>query len=249
MFKNSILAVVAMLLIAGLAAAEELDAIITDAARAFTKRKNMPEVLVYGKLTLDSQGKVVSTVYKEGVVTKTTKVAMGTFDEKKKKWTPGEAIEGGITGDLFTEKGKVLRLRVTVGNDGKTISQILVTTTDEKVESADAELDAILKQIGPQTNGSGGIAYVRLELDDKGNVVKTFGLKTGRVTADTKVVMGKYNEKEKTWEAGEAIANGLYGDIFKDLGARTVYVRITMRDDRKGIAQILVRQIGEKGKK
>jgi len=58
--------------------------------------------------------------------------------------------------------------------------------------------------------------------------------------------MGKYNEKEKKWEAGDAIPKGLYGDIFKELGAKTVYVRITLRDDRRGIAQILVRQIGEK---
>jgi hypothetical protein len=240
------MAVVAMLLITGLAAAEEFDATITDPSRAFTKRKNMPEVLVYGKLTLDSQGKVVSTSYREGVVTKATKVAMGVFDEKKKKWTPGEAIEGGIGADLFTEKGKVLRLRLTVGNDGKTISQILVTQTDDKPELADAEFDALLKQIGPQTNGNGGVAYTRLELDGKGNVIKTLPLKTGRVTADTKVVLGKYNEKEKTWEAGEAIPSGLYGDVFKDIAARPVPVRITMRDDRKGIAQILVRPVGKK---
>jgi hypothetical protein len=85
-------------------------------------------------------------------------------------------------------------------------------------------------------------------LDSKGKVVSTV-FKEGLVTKDTKVVMGKYNEKEKQWEAGDAIPDGLYGDIFNDLGAKTVYVRITPREDRKGIAQILVRQVGEKGKK
>lgn len=40
-----------------------------------------------------------------------------------------------------------------------------------------------------------------------------------------------------------------FGDVFKDIATKTVYVRMTMRDDRKGIAQILVTQIGEKGKK
>jgi hypothetical protein len=59
--------------------------------------------------------------------------------------------------------------------------------------------------------------------------------------------IAKHQTQEKKWEAGDDIPNGLYGDIFKDLGAQTVYVRITFRDDRRGIAQILVRQIGEQG--
>jgi tRNA(Ser,Leu) C12 N-acetylase TAN1 len=138
---------------------------------------------------------------------------------------------------------------VTVGDDKKTISQILVKNTDEKLVKADPEFDAILKEVGPQTNGTGGIAYIRLELDEKGDVIKKFALTITRVTKDTKVAMGKYNETEKKWEAGEDIPKGLYGDIFKDLGAKTVYVRMTHRDDHKGIAQILVRQVGEKVKK
>lgn len=69
------------------------------------------------------------------------------------------------------------------------------------------------------------------------------------VTKDTVVAMGKYNEKEKRWEAGEEIPKGLFGDIFKDLGAKTIYVRMTMRDDRKAMSQILVTQDGDKGKK
>jgi hypothetical protein len=142
----------------------------------------------------------------------------------------------------------VVQVRVTVTDDKK-ITQILVKKADEPLVTADAEFDAILKQVGPQTNGVGGIAYVRVELNEKGGVAKSFALKTGQVTKDTKVVMGKFNEAEKKWEAGDEIPNGLYGDIFKDLGAKTIYVRMTFRDDRKAFSQILVRQIGEKGKK
>lgn len=249
MINKMIITLGAMLVVVGFAAADEFDAVINDASRAFTRQKKAPDKFFYGKLTLDSKGKVVSMTYKEGLVTKATKVAMGAFDEKKKKWVPGEAIEGGVEADIFKEAGKVVQARVTVGDDQKTINQILVKKIDGPLVMADSEFDAILKQVGPQTNGNGAIWYTRVELDDKGDVVKTFPLKSGRVTKDTKVVMGHYNEKEKKWEAGDAIPNGLYGDIFKDLGAKTVYVRITLRDDRRAISQILVRQIGEKGKK
>jgi len=246
MINKLIIASVSVLIVADVAAAEEFDAVINDAARAFTKRKKSPSALVYGRLKLDSQGKVVSTIFKDGVVTKGTKVAMGVFDEKKKKWTAGEAVEGGLGADIFKETGKVVQVRLTVGDDKKTITRILVKTTDAPLVQADPEFDAILKRIGRPFSGRWGIGYVRVELDDKGKILKSFALTTATVTKDTPIAMGKYNEKEKKWEAGDPIPNGIAGDIFKDLGAKTLYIRITLRDDRRGIAQILVRQIGEK---
>ena len=220
MVNKLIITVVAMLVVVGFATADEFDAVINDASRAFTRQKKSPEKFIYGKLTLDSKGKVVSTIYKEGMVTKDTKVVMGTFDEKMKKWVPGELIEGGLGADLFKEAAKVVQVRVTVGDDKNTISRILVKKTDEPLVMADSEFDAVLKQVGPQTNGAGGIWYTRIELDEKGGVLKTFALTSGRVTKDTKVVMGKYNDKEIKWDAGDDIPKGLYGDIFKDLGAQ-----------------------------
>jgi hypothetical protein len=249
MFKKIFVTVFTALIVVGFVAAEEFDAVVDNASRDFTKRLKSDEKLVFGRLTLDSKGKVVSTVYKEGKVTKDTKVLMGTYDEKTKKTTPGEVIEGGIASDLFKDKGKVLRLRVTVGDDKTTVSRILVTNTDEKLVLADLEFDAILKRRGAQTNGAGPISYVRTELDEKGKVIKEFPLTTTMVSKDTKVVMGKYNEKEKTWEAGAEIENALYNPMFGDFSAKTVYVRMTLRDDRRGIAQILVRRIGEQSKK
>jgi hypothetical protein len=246
MSKKLMIAFVGVLLFGGFAVAEEFDAVINDASRAFTKQKKSPEKLVYGKLTLDSKGKVVSTTFKEGLLTRDTRVVLGAFDEKKKAWAAGEAIEGGIGADLFKEAGKVVQVRITVGEDKKTIQQILVKKTDEAPAEADASFDAVLRRVGPQTNGRGGIWYTRVELDEKGGVVKTFALKSGLVTKETEVAVGQYNEKEKKWEAGDAIPKGLYGDVFKDIGANPVPVRITLRDDRKAIAQILVRPTGKK---
>ncbi len=241
MFDRLIITVIAMSVVTGSAAAEEFDAVITDASRAFTKQKKSPDIFFYGILTLDSKGKIVSLTYKDGRVSKDTKVVMGIFDEKTNKWKPGEAIDGGVSADLFKERGKIVQARVTLADDKKTIEQILVKKTDEPLVMADADFDAILKQVGPQTNGRGTIWYVRLELDEKGSVIKTFAAKSALVTKDTTVVMGRYNEKEKKWEPGEAIPNGLYNDMFKDLDSRKVYVRITLRDDRKAISRILAR--------
>jgi hypothetical protein len=249
MVKKLVITVVAMLVVVGFAAADEFDAVINDASRAFTRRLKAPEKLNYGKLTLDSKGKVVSTIYKEGQLTRATKVARGVFDEKKKKWLPGETIEGGIGADLFKDAGKALRVRVTLGDDGKTITQILVTDTDWKMVSADGEFDAIYKGHGAFTNGRGPVSYVRVELDEGGRVINHFALTTSLMTRETKVALGKYNEQEKRWEADADIPNGVYGDIFRDPGAKNIYVRITYRADGRGIAQMLVRQIGEQGKK
>ena len=136
-----------------------------------TELAKSPEKFYYGKVWLDSKGKIVIQVNREGRVTKDTKVAMGIFDEKK-KWMPGEAIEGGIGADLFKDKGKVLRVRVTVEADGGTITRIFVTNTDERLERASGEFDPIHKRHGAFTNGSGPVSYVRVELDDKGRVIK-----------------------------------------------------------------------------
>jgi hypothetical protein len=248
MFKWVVCSIVLLLTVIGFAAGDEFEAAITDPSRAFTKRAKTPGELNYARLTLDSKGKVVSTVYKGGIVTKDTKVVMGKYNKKTKEWEAGEPVEGGVSAGIFKKPGKVVYLLVTLGDDKKTITQILVKKVGGELVRADPEFDAIYKRHGPQTNGRGTIAYVRTELNDKGEIIKTFPLTRTLVTADTKYVMGKYNEKEKQWEAGEAIKGGVYNDIFKELGARTYYVRITMRADGRGVAQFLLRQIGEKKK-
>ncbi len=229
--------------------AEEIDAIINDPTRSFTKRANAPDKIHYARIKLDSKGKLVSSVIKEGQVTKASKVAMGSFDEKKKTWFPGEAISEGISADLFKDKGKVLRVRIKLADDEKTIQQMLITNTDEKLEKAENEFDAIFKGHG-NNNFGGQVAfqYLRIELDDQGNVINKLGVTATSVSQDTKFAMGKYNEQTKRWEAGEPIEKGVWADLFNNPGAKTIYLRITKNDDGRGIAQVLVRQIGEAGK-
>ena len=91
--------------------------------------------------------------------------------------------------------------------------------------------------------------FIGTRLDEKGRVIKYLGETSSSVTKDTKVALGKYNAKDDTWEAGDETPNSLWGDLFKDPGAKSIVVRIIGRADRRGIAQILVRQIGEKGRK
>jgi hypothetical protein len=248
MIKKLLVTIAALLFVGSVAAADDIDAVFNDATRSFTKRAKAPDKIHYARLKLDSKGQVVSMIIKQGAVTKETQVVTGIFDEKKKKWSAGEPIENGIAADVFKDEGKVVRARMTVDDDN-TIRQILVTNPDEKLVMADNDFDAIYKRMGGQTNGTGSVSYVRVELDEKGAVTNTLGLKSSLVTKDTKIAMGKYNEQEKTWEAGEEIPNGLYGDVFKDPGAKTVYLRISFRDDRRPISQILVTRIGEQRNK
>jgi hypothetical protein len=253
MTRPSYLFILSLLLLPCFCHAETLDSVIDDPARAFTKikRAKSPDALTFGTVNLDSQGKLVKKIYRDGTVTNETKVATGTFDEKKKVWVAGEAIEGGVNSDLFKEKGKALRVLVNWDEDTKVIRSILVTKTDEKLENAAPDFDAILQ--GRGNNNIGGyfsVAYLRQELDDKGEVIKSFGQSVTSINKDTKIAMGVYNDKAKKWEAGEEIPKGLWNEMFGDFHSKTVHVRIIQTDDRKGIAEILVKKIGDRaGKK
>jgi hypothetical protein len=246
---SRLLVTAALSVVTGFATAEEFDAVVDDGTRQATKAAKAPEKFYFGKILVDSKGRVVSQVNVQGQVTKDTKVARGSFDEKTKTWVPGEAIEGGVEAELFKDQGKVLRVRVKVADDGTTIRQVLVTDPDARLERAEGEFDAIYRGRGKPFSGRTPISFQRVELDEKGRLINRFYVATSIFTQDTKVAMGKYNEKEDKWEAGEDIANGVYGDLFKDPGAKNIYVRITYRTDGRGIAQILVRRVGEQGNK
>lgn len=250
MFRRLLAAIAVMHAVVGFVSAAEYDAVFDDISRSAARNLKTPDTFYYGPIQLDSKGKVVTRLGKAGLLTKDTKICMGVFDEKKKKWAPGEVVEGGVEADIFTDAGKTLRVRVTVTDDDKTIKQILVVNTDEKFETADGEFDAIFRGVG-RTNVGGRVAfsYVRVELDDSGKAINYFNETISSIDKTTKVSMGKFNAKENEWEAGDDIPNGIYGDIFKDPGAKNIYVRITYRADLSGIAQVLVRRIGEKDKK
>jgi hypothetical protein len=56
------------------------------------------------------------------------RVAKGKFDKAEKKWTEGDAIEGGVKAEIFTkidDKGVVVR--ITTDDETKKIKQILLT--------------------------------------------------------------------------------------------------------------------------
>ena len=208
---------------AGSLSADEVEAVIDNGTRLFTKGAQSPEKLFYGKLTLDSKGKIVSHINREGKVTPETKVASGAFGVKKKRWTAGEAIEGGVSSELFKTPGKMLLVRVALKDDGKTIQQILVTNDDAKLERADKEFDAIFKGVGRvNVGGRIAISYVRIELDEEGQEINRFALTVTSATKETQVAYGEYNEKEKKWEARDDVPNGVYGDFIKDPGAKTL---------------------------
>ena len=221
---------------------------IDDDTRQWTTINKMADKMVCSRLWLDSKSKVVNRTNADLQMKKTSKITRGTYDEKTKKWAPGEVIEGGISADIFTAKGKMVRVRVSVADDNITIKHLMVTKVDEELELADTEFEAILVRFGGVNNGSCRVTYTRLERDNQGKIINKFPNMIHQMTKETKYAWGKYNGKEKTWEAGEEI-DPFAGVAFKLDGAKSVYVQMTLRDDRRGIAQVLVTQVGEKGKK
>jgi hypothetical protein len=61
------------------------------------------------------------------------------------------------------------------------------------------------------------------------------------VTADVKVVKGKFNKDTKKVEAGDAISDGLKSDVFTKIGEKGVNATIVTNDDKK-ITEIRVMQ-------
>lgn len=226
----------------GSARAEEVDAVVDDLARSVMKRKQdkEPDQFTYGRLKVDTKGRVVSKANITATIRPGTKFTMGRFNEKTKSWTDGEPIAGGPKSELFTAKGKTLRIAVFLADDKKTIERVVVKNTDEKLEQADKEYFAHFKEIGLRENIGTTIWKIRQELDDQGNVVKTFGLSSGFVRKDTKIAMGKFNAATKKWEAGEPIEKGLDAEIFQDLDKKKLQIYVIPRDDRQGIAELLV---------
>jgi hypothetical protein len=69
------------------------------------------------------------------------------------------------------------------------------------------------------------------------------------VAKDAKITKGKFNFKEKTFEAGDAIEGGLKSETFTKIGEKGLFARITTSDDKKTITAISVMQFGGKKKK
>lgn len=247
MFMRSCFAFALLTAIVVPTSAEEVDAVVDDTARSVMKRNQAksPDQFTYGRLKLDSKGRVVSKANITAPITRQTKFVMGRFNEKTKTWTDGEPIAGGAKAELFTKKGKTIRIAVFIAGDKKTIERVVVKNTDEKLEQADKDYFAHFKEIGLRENIGTTIWKIRQELDDQGNVVKTFGLTSGFVRRDTKIAMGKFNPATKKWEAGDPIEKGLDAEVFQNLDKKKLQVYVISRDDRLGIAELLVVKRGD----
>ena len=64
-------------------------------------------------------------------VAKDAKVVKGTFDKDAKKFVAGDAIEGGLTADIF-KSDKGVAARITTDADNKKVTQIMVTGGKKK---------------------------------------------------------------------------------------------------------------------
>ncbi len=69
-----------------------------------------------------------------------------------------------------------------------------------------------------------------------------------KVASTVKVNKGKFNREEKKLETGEELKGGLTNDMFKKIGERGIFARITT-DDSGQVTQIVVTQGRGKGGK
>jgi hypothetical protein len=117
MFRKLACAVFVMVAFIGIAAAEEFGAIISKVDG--------------GKVTFQKakKGKGDGTDVTLPTVEK-VEVAKGKFDKTDKKWSAGDAIEGGLKNDkVFSKENleKGVAVRIVTDDDGKKIKTILTT--------------------------------------------------------------------------------------------------------------------------
>jgi hypothetical protein len=230
-------AILGLLAAAGFAVADEYDALIEAPPKIAADGSAS---LKHVKIRQDSKERVTSRVIITAAVTKETKIAMGKFNEQRKKWEATEPIKEGLNSLVFKDADtKKVLARITTSDDRKTITQILVTKVGAELASAGPDYDGVIKSVV-----QGGCWVLKVELDDKGEIVQTLGVSSCSTTPETKVSMGKYNAQEKKWEAGEPLEKGLYNDIFKDLGKTPVHAHFIPRPDHRGMDEIIVRKVG-----
>jgi len=117
MFRQ-VLAVVVMLVCVGFLVAEDISGVITkvaDGKVTFAKGTFNKETKTFEK------GEAQTLPVADGV-----KVVKGKFDKETKKVVAGDALEGGIKNEVFTNIGEK-GVRATVTVDGGKITQIIVS--------------------------------------------------------------------------------------------------------------------------
>lgn len=90
------------------------------------------------------------------------------------------------------------------------------------------------------------VTFYRIE--GKGKNAKKGDEKTMKAAKDVKVVKGKFNKENKTFEAGDEIEGGLKHKMFTEIPEKGMFAAIHTDDDNKRIKEIRVFR-GLKGKK
>ena len=109
---------------------------------------------------------------------------------------------------------------------------------ESHVLTAGSEFDGVIQRIS-----AGGVWYLRTELNDQGEAVKTLPLSFARVTKETQVALAKFNKETQKWESWIKYDKGLSDSIFRDLEHKLIYARFSVAEDGTGFSAILVRRI------
>jgi len=112
MFKKALFAIVVLTVTIGLVTAEEFGAVI---------KKVDGDKVTFVKIKKGKESEPETLVAAKDVT-----VAKGVFDKDSKKFSKGDAIEGGLKHESFKDE-KGVPVRITTSDDGKSITQILVT--------------------------------------------------------------------------------------------------------------------------
>src|SRR6516165_3241915 len=125
--KKFVLAAICTFALVGFVLAEEFNASITS-----IDTKDGVTTVNYVK----GKKKGEDGVKGSAVLAKDAKIVKGVFNKDDKKFTAGDAIEGGIKADVFKDiSDKGLNARLTVADDGANkgkITQIMVTKKGKK---------------------------------------------------------------------------------------------------------------------
>jgi hypothetical protein len=115
MVRKMVCAMFVMTVVIGLAFAEEFNCSITKVdGNKITYQKFKKKDKVGDPVTIE--------------VAKDAKVAKGVLDKDTKKYSVGDAIEGGLKADVFAKasEDKGVQVRITTSDDNKSVTQILV---------------------------------------------------------------------------------------------------------------------------
>jgi len=129
MIRKLVCSMIALIVCIGLVTAEDFTAVI---------KKVEGKNVTFAKFNFKDKDKDKKPEEMTLPVAKDAKIVKGSFNFKEKKVETGDAIEGGLKSDTFAKIGeKGVFARITTSEDGKTITQIVVTQFGKKKKDSD----------------------------------------------------------------------------------------------------------------